>query len=132
MNIKRFVLTGISVFISFCIMDILIHGIMLSSTYLSLSHVWRPDMNSLMWMMYLASFLFSFVFAWLFIRGYKGEGIKGGVVFGFIMGIGMNIMAAIGQYVMYPLPGIMCIKWFIFGTVEYIIAGVAASFVYRE
>ena len=132
MNIRRFIITGFSVFIAFCVMDILVHGVMLSSTYSALSNVWRPDMNSLMWMMYLASLLFSFVFAWLFSRGYKGHGIKEGLVFGFIMGIGINIMASIGQYTMYPLPGIMCIKWFFFGTAEYIIAGIVASLTYRE
>ena len=89
-------------------------------------------MNSLMWMMYLASLIFSYVFAWLFIRGYKGHGLKEGLIFGLIMGTGMNIMAAIGQYVMYPLPGSMCIIWFISGTVEYIIAGITVFVVYSR
>ena len=132
MNVKSFISTGFAVFISFCAMDFVIHGILLSPDYSAIQNVWRTDMNSLMWMMYLATFVFSFVFVWLFARGYNTEGIMEGLVFGLLTGIGMNIMAAIGQYAMYPLPSVMCIKWFIFGTVEYCIAGVVASLVYRD
>ncbi len=132
MNTKRFIIASISVFVTFLVLDFLVHGVILSGTYAILQGVWRSDMNRIMWMMYLATFVFSFVFTWLFVRGYRKGEIMEGLVFGLVMGTGMNIMAAMGQYVMYPLPGAMCVKWFIFGTIEYCFAGIIASTVYSD
>lgn len=132
MNIRRLILAALAVFVTFSALDLLIHGVILAGDYAAIGNVWRADMNEVMWMMYVASLVFSFVFAWLFARGYSASGLREGLLFGLVMGIGMNIMATLGSYTMYPLPGILCFKWFVFGMVEYCVAGIVVSLVYRD
>ncbi len=132
MNIKRYILAGLAVFASLQAMDFLQHGVILAKTYQELKHLWRPDMMSLMWVMYLSSLVMSFAFAGLYVRGYRGGGIRDGLVFGFLIGLFINVMGMFGQYAMYPLPFSLTLLWFVFGMIEFLVAGAVVALVYRE
>lgn len=131
MNIKRFVLASLAVFAVFQLLDIVIHGVILSGDYRANSGLWRPDMESLMWIMMLASLALSFLFVYIFTRGYEGKGVLEGVRYGLLIGLLMMGIGAVNQYVVYPVPFMLVVKWFIFGMIEFAIAGVVAAFIYR-
>ncbi len=65
MNIKRYLLASLVVFITFQALDFVIHNIILMKAYQSLSALWRPDMMSLMWVMYLSSAIMSLLFVYI-------------------------------------------------------------------
>lgn len=131
MNIKRMVLAAAAVFIAFEVMDYLIHGVILAPVYKQLAHLWRPDMMSLMWLMALCTLVMSVMFVYIFIKGYEHKGIAEGLRFGIVAGLFMNFMGMFGQYVMYPVPLGLTVKWFIFGMLEFCVAGMVAAAVYR-
>lgn len=131
MNLKKFLTGGIVIFIIFQLLDFLVHNIILGNTYMSMTNVWRPDMMSKMWIMYASSFVFSFLMMYVFIKGYEARGIMEGVRFGIVIGLMTNGMGAFYQYAVYPLPFSLIIQWFLYGLVEFIIAGVAASLIYK-
>jgi hypothetical protein len=131
MNIKRFILASIAVFVTFQALDFIIHGLILMSTYQSLTHLWRPDMMSLMWIMYLSSFFMSFMFVYIFTKGYENRGIMEGLRFGVVIGLFMNVVGMFSQYAMYPIPFSLTMQWFLYGMAEFIIAGIVAAAVYR-
>ena len=131
MNIKRFILASIAVFVTFQVLDFVIHGLILMSTYQSLAHLWRPDMMSLMWIMYLSSFFMSFMFVYIFTKGYENRGIMEGLRFGVVIGLFMNVVGMFSQYAMYPIPFSLTIQWLLYGMAEFIIAGIVAAAVYR-
>lgn len=131
MNIKRFILAAIAVFVTFQALDFIIHGWILSSTYATLMHLWRPDMMSLMWIMYLSSFFMSFMFVYIFTKGYENRGIMEGLRFGVVIGLFMNVIGMFSQYAMYPIPFSLTIQWLLYGMAEFIIAGIVAAAVYR-
>jgi hypothetical protein len=131
MNVKRFIIASIAVYLVFQVLDFIIHGVILADTYKALANVWRPDMMSLMWIFYIAGLLFAFLFVYIFIKGYEGKGILEGVRYGIIIGLLMNVIGMFGQYVMYPLPFTLIILWFISGMIESILGGIAAAAIYK-
>ncbi len=132
MNIKRFLIAVALVFTAFQLMDILIHGILLMKSYEALASVWRPNLISLSWIMYVSGLIFSTLFVYIFIKGYEGTGILEGVRFGIAIGLFINLVGALNQYVIYPLPFMLAVQWFVYGTIECIIAGAIAAAAYRE
>ncbi len=131
MNTKKFIIASILVFIVFEILDFIIHGLILKGAYESLASVWRPDMNSLMWIMYITAFIFSFLFVYIFTKGYEGKGIAEGIRYGLLIGLLMLIVGMFNQYAVYPLPFILVLEWFILGMIQFIIIGIVAAAIYK-
>ena len=132
MNIKRFVIASIAVFILIQAVDWLVHGVLLSGWYAEIKGVWRPDMMNLMWVQVLATLFFSFMFVFIFTKGYEGKGIPEGIRYGLYIGLLVNVSGMFGQYFMYPIPLGMALVWVAYGIVEMIIAGTVAAVIYRK
>ncbi len=130
MNLKRFIIASLVVFFGFEIMDAIVHTVILGKTYESMN-LWRPDMMSKMWIIHLGSLILAFLFTYIFIRGYENKGIAEGVRYGVIIGLFANIPYGFYSYAMYPLPFSLCLQWFIFGMIEFIICGVIAAAIYK-
>ncbi|VAW13682.1 hypothetical protein MNBD_BACTEROID01-559 [hydrothermal vent metagenome] len=131
MNIKKFVYACIAVFVTFQVLDFIIHGVILRPTYESLKDIWRPDMMSKMWIMYITSLVLSLLFVYIFTKGYEGKGIAEGIRYGIIIGLLMNTVGMFSQYVVYPIPLSLAIQWFVFGIIEFLICGIVVALVYR-
>ena len=131
MNIKKFIISVIAVFLCFQVLDILIHWVILGPTYQEHKDLWRPDMMSTMWIMYITSFILSILFVYIFVKGYEGKGIAEGIRYGIIIGILFNGVGAFNQYAVYPISFSLAVKWFIYGTIEFIICGIIVSAIYR-
>ncbi len=132
MNIKKFVIASIVVFIVFEILNFIIHGPLLGSIYEETKSVWRPDMMDKMWIIHITNFIFSFLFVYIFTKGYENKGIVEGLRFGLIIGLLMNVVGMFNQYAVYPLPFSLAIQWFIYGIIQYVICGAVAASIYRE
>jgi hypothetical protein len=132
MNFKRLILASIAVFVIIQAIDWLVHGVLLSGWYTEIKGVWRPDMMDLMWVMMLGSLFFSFMFVFIFTKGYEGRGVMEGVRYGLLIGLLLYVSGMLGQYVMYPIPLGMALIWAGYGIVEMVIAGAAAAAIYRK
>ena len=75
MNIKKFLIASLLVFVTLQILEYVIHNLILSSTYESLQAVFRPDMMDKMWIFYLTGIIFSLLFVYIFSKGYEGKGV---------------------------------------------------------
>ena len=131
MNIKKIIIASLVVFVTLQVLDFVIHGILLMSTYDSLQNVFRADMADKMWIMYLTGLIFSFLFVYIFSKGYEGKGIVEGAKYGLLIGLIVHLVGAYNQYAVYPLPYNLVMKWFVFGTIEVVIAGIVLSLVYK-
>jgi len=132
MNRKRYFIAGFAVFISFQILDYIVHTIILAGAYSALTDVWRQDMASLTWMMPVLSLIFSFFITYIFIKGYEDRGILEGIRFGIIIFIVTQGLGVFYEYAVYPLPFSIIAQWFLYGLVEFIIAGCLLSLIYKE
>ena len=73
MNVKRFVSASLAVYVASLALGFLIHGVILKPTYDSLASIWRPNMNSLMWIVWVNGLITSVIFTYIFAKGYEGK-----------------------------------------------------------
>jgi hypothetical protein len=128
---KKVWLGFIVVFVLMEICSFVVDGLILDSTYKSLSSLWRPDYMSLMWIFHVLMLVGSFFFSFIFSKGYEGKGIAEGIRYGLYIGIWMSIGMAYGTYAMINIPYSLALTWFLVGIVEYIIYGIALALVFR-
>jgi len=131
MNGKRFILASIVVFVVYEITNWIVHSLILSGVYQRLQSLWRPDMMDKMWIMYVTAFIFSFLFVYIFTKGYEGKGVAEGFRYGLYIGLLMNIVGMFNQYAVYPVPLSLTIQWFIYGMIQFIIIGIVTALIYR-
>lgn len=129
---KKVLLGFVVVFLLMEVMGFVIHYLLLGSTYEELKHLWRPDMDSLMWIMHVLSLIGAFFFSLVFSKGYEGKGIAEGVRYGLYIGIWMSAGMAYGTYSMIEIPYSLALQWFILGVIEYVIYGVALALVFAQ
>lgn len=129
----RFWLSVLVVFVTYMIIDFILHMQVLSGAYEATQHLWRPEaeMNSMMWIMWLGTLVFSFFFVFLFSKGYEGKGCGEGLRFGLYIGLMFSVPMALGMYGSMPITGWLAGAWLIGGVVESAIAGAILSKVYK-
>ncbi len=132
MNVKRFVWASIAVFVAFEIIDTVVHMVILRKTYEALAPIWRPEMTSLSWIFPVCALIMAFLFVYIFIKGYENKGIMEGVRYGIIIGLFISIPYGFCSYAMYPLPFSLCLQWFIYSMITYIIGGIIAAAIYQS
>jgi len=128
---KKFWQGFIAVFIAAEILNFIINGLILMSTYESLKSLWRPDMNSFMWVYHVLMVVGAFFFTFIFSKGYEGKGIAEGIRYGLYIGIWMSMGMAYGTYAMIAIPYSLALQWFIYGIIQYVIMGVVVALVYK-
>jgi uncharacterized membrane protein len=130
---KKLLIAFVAVYVVGQILSYLIHGVWLAPTYQSLASVWRPEaeLQSMMWITFVTSAFFSFFFCYVFARGYEGKGLAEGVRYGLIIGLFFGISNAYDQYVIYPIPYSLALKWFLSGLAYCIVVGIVAAALYK-
>ena len=131
MNLKRYILACLGVYIGVQATDPVIHGLILGKDYQALSHIWRPDMMDKMWIMFISTAIFSLFFVYIFIKGREGKGVMEGLRYGIIVGLLMNGVGLLSQYVVYPVPFELVSKWFVFSMIQFILYGIIAALIYK-
>ena len=127
---KKLLIGFVAVFITLEVLDAVIHGVILMSTYMAMQNVWRTDMMAKMWVLHVVKLLTAFFFTVIFSKGYENKGIMEGVRYGFYMGAIIAAGFALGSYASFPIPHMLAIHWFLFTLAEYIIAGVVVALIY--
>jgi energy-coupling factor transporter transmembrane protein EcfT len=77
---------------------------------------------------YLAS---SLLFVFLLTHVHEIRRVSGGIFYGILVGLLVSGVHAFGQYATYPIPFILAVLWFAEGLVQYTIAGIITSLIYR-
>ena len=134
MNTKRFVLAFIVVFVLLEITNYLIHGLILAPVYTSeaVQGVFRADMTSEMWIIWITDIVWSFFFVFFFVKGYEKKGLAEGLRFGFYVGIFISFVTAYQGFAIHPIPYSLAFQWFIYGLIQNIVLGISASLVYKK
>jgi hypothetical protein len=131
MNWKRIFVASLVIFVVVQAMEVLINGVFMKSAYESLNSLWRPDMTSKKWVMYLIGALVSLLFTYIFVKGREGKGISEGVRFGIIIWLFVAVPMNHSMWVLLPIPYIMIFRWTLFALLEMLIAGILVAVIYK-
>ena len=135
MNKKKFWIAFIVIFIVYEITNIVVHVLILGSTYKSeeIVPIFRTEeiLNSTSWIRLFTEVVWSFFFTFIFVKGYENKGIMEGVKFGIYIGLFYSFVWAYQSYWMYPLPYSLALQWFIFGLLQCILLGILAAIIYK-
>ncbi len=129
---KKVLIGFIAVFIAMSVFGYLVHGVILDATYKATSNIWRPDMQSLMWIYNVIALIGAFFFSFIFSKGYEGKGIAEGARYGLYIGIWMSVGMAYGTYGMIAMPYSLAMQWFLYGVVQYVIYGIILALVFGK
>jgi hypothetical protein len=127
---KKVINGAVAVFAVLEVMDFIIHGLILGNVYMTMPNIWRPDMMEKMWIMHIVKIVNAFIIAFIFSKGYEGKGIMEGVRYGLYVGLMLSIGMAYGTYAMIAIPYYLALQWFVYGLIEYVIAGIALALVF--
>lgn len=133
MNIKRFGLSVVVVFIFIYLFEWLFHGMYMHSMYEQTAQFWRGEeqMQQYFPFLLLGQFVVALMFCFIYTKGYQGFGIMEGVRYGIYMAILLNAPLLM-WYAVSTYPTDMLIKWAVGGFAEIIFAGIILSLVYQS
>lgn len=136
MNTKRWLLASAAVLVVMAVMEMLIHGVLLSDTYKQTAAIWRPQaqMQQMAWIFWIGYLVFAPFFVLIYVKGYeKGKpGLGQGVRCGLYLGAMLSVMHSFVWYAILPIPLALAFYWFLAIFVEFVAMGAAAGLVYRD
>jgi uncharacterized PurR-regulated membrane protein YhhQ (DUF165 family) len=131
MNWKRFLVASLVVYVVVQAMDLVINQVFMKGANESLKGLWRPDITSRMWMMYVIGVLVALLFTYIFIKGREGKGITEGVRYGIIIWLFVSVPMNMSMWVLLPISHIIILRWMLFGLLEMLVAGILAAVIYK-
>ncbi len=121
--LKQTIWAVIAVFIAWSILDFLIHGVFLKSTYQETANLWRPENEMKMPLMSIVTLIFSIGFVTIYSYLIKPKLLSIGVKYGLILGIATGVSMGFGSYCYMPIPLSLAFSWFGASLVELTLAG---------
>lgn len=124
MNPKRTLVILMTTFAAIWITDLLIHQLALQSDYVATMHLWRTPESMkqfLKWLM-VGQFMAAagLTVIWINRCAANTMTFKSAARFGFFVGLIGNAYSPI-FYAVMPLPGLLCLKWVIFGILQSVV-----------
>ena len=129
--IKQSLLAIIAIFITWSILDFIIHGILLQSTYEATAELWRPMEEMKMSLMYVVTLLFAACFVTIYGLLVTQKSLASGIIFGVLFGLATGISMGFGSYSYMPIPLELAWSWFFGSLIQAIVAGVIVGVVVK-
>ena len=129
---KRYLLAVLAVFVTWSILDFLIHGVILMSLYEASAEIWRPEEEMMNGLLMVVTLLAAASFVGLIAKFSKEKSPKAGALFGLIWGLGGGVSMGYGTYAFLPLPYMLALGWFLAHAVQGTISGLVAGLVLKE
>ena len=129
---KKIALGTVVVFISWEILDYIIHSVILMGIYERTPQLWRPTAEMKMGLMILVTFLSALFFVYLYARFVGEKSLQRGLFFGFVFGLATGISMGYGTYTVMPIPYSLALGWFLGSVVESSVAGLLVGWLVKE
>jgi len=121
-----------AVFVLAVLLDMLVNNFLMMKEYMETAQLWRPQAEIKMGVILIVELFFAFFFTFIFSKGYQGKGWIEGLRYGFYVSMMMNVAGAYMTYATMPVPYMLALKWFLLGTLQYMIYGAALGLIYGE
>lgn len=133
MNVKRYVLGSIAVFVFVFLAEFVFHGMIMKDAYLAHMDLLRPESESTAYLpfMMLGFLILAFGFCFIFINGYEGKGVAEGLRYGLYAAIAFGVSAHLINYAVFPLPKNWVVSWIVGESVIIMLAGALIAMIYK-
>ncbi|QQR69687.1 MAG: hypothetical protein IPI58_03270 [Alphaproteobacteria bacterium] len=128
---KAFVLSALSAFAIWSIIDFLVHGVLLMPSYQATAHLWRPMEEMKQAMMHLSVLLSALAFVALYAAVVSSKTLRSGLNFGALFGLSVGISMGLGTYSYMDIPFPMAMTWMCAEIVRCVSAGAAMGLIYK-
>ena len=135
MNLKKYLLAVVAVFVAYSGLGYLIHEVLLDADYQPMvGSVLRgvEEFGRRLPFLYLGNLVFALAFCLIYVKGYEprknwiGQGLR----FGLFMAL-LLAPLALTSYVVYPVTGALAVKWVIFGSLQILITSLVVAGLYQ-
>jgi uncharacterized protein with PQ loop repeat len=120
---KRTIWAIVTVFIAWSILDFILHGLLLRSTYEATASLWRPMGEMNIPLMYFVTLVFTVCFVLIYGLLVGQKSLASGICFGALFGLATGISMGFGSYSYMPIPLALAWSWFFGSLIESITAG---------
>jgi hypothetical protein len=127
--VKKILLGGVAVFVAWEILDFVIHGLILGSTYATLQNLFRSQAEMKMGLLVVVTLIGALAFTAVYGWFVKPKSLATGAKFGLLWGFGGGVMMGYGTYASMPVPYILALAWFLGTWVEFTVAGLLAGLI---
>ena len=116
--IKKLSLSTVAVFISWSVLDFIMHGVLLTSTYQSPEYaaIWRPEAEMMGGVIMIVTLLTALAFAYLYIGFVSERNLLNSLKFGLVFGAALGFGFGFATFATQPIPYYLAQVWF-WGTV---------------
>lgn len=126
---KKCVAAWLAVFLVWCILDFIGHGLIFGSMYAALPGVWRPQSEIKIGFVYAGVAITSAAFVAIYFLQVKTRGLVSGLLYGLLFGIGTGASIACGGYAVHPIQIQLALGWYILTLLECSIGGMIVGIV---
>ncbi len=130
--LKKVGLASLAIFITWSVLDFVIHELMLKSSYLSQPQLWRPEAEIKMWLISLVVFVSAVCFVYVYVQFISPKSMNVAVKYGLIFGIGAGMSFAYGTYAVQPVHYGIALTWFLGTVIQATIAGVLLGLLVKD
>jgi hypothetical protein len=130
MNYKRLIITSTTIFIFALLWNGFIHGVILRDASAALANITRPVADRNLQLSLLLTAALALLFVWSYAYTARRGTLLEGISHGFFFAILAGFLVDLNQYLLYPIPGSLAIKWFASGLIEFCIYGIISSYLY--
>src|SRR3989442_830415 len=102
MNLKRFVLAAAAASAVYAGLQYIGPNVYLHAEYEEAKQLWRPEGEVILPLLLLSNAIYGIVFAFIFVKGYEGLGIKEGLRFGIYVTWLVVVPSVLYQYATQP------------------------------
>ena len=134
MNARRYLLTAAGVFVVYSVLAYVIHEIILGSDYAAIQSSLRSveQFTRRLPVLYAGNLIFALAFCFIYAKGYEpgrswlGQGTRFGLILGTLLA-----PVALTEYVVYPIPEMLAVKWVVFGYLQLVVSALVAAALYQ-
>lgn len=133
MNIKRFLLATLALFVFIFVYESFIHGFLLQDLYSETPNLWRSYDQMLNFIAFniVIEVIIALWLTFIFTRFFPQGGVSNGFRFGFYIGVLSAIQAA-AAYFYLPISLMLSGSWFAAYLIESILGGLILGAIYKR
>ncbi len=128
--LKRYLLAVLAVFISWSVLDYVIHELILGASYVATAELWRPMEEMKMGLLSFVTLVSSIAFVGIYAGFFAEKGIGTGLKYGLLFGLAAGVSMGYGSYAVMPIPYYMALTWFLGIMVEATVAGLLIGWIF--